>query len=86
MLYIISYDLNAPGQNYEPLYDALRDLGARRILASQWAVDRDNTSCRQLYSHLARYVDANDKLLVTAPDNGWWASNGVAQVIRDVTR
>lgn len=84
MLYIISYDLNAPGQNYEPLYRALRDISATRILDSQWAANRANTSCQGLFEYLWPHMDANDKLLVTAPSS-WWASGGVAAPLKNMT-
>ena len=82
MLYIISYDLNAPGQDDNALYDALQSLGANRILKSQWTVNRDNTSCQQLFDYLSLFVDKNDTLLVTAP-SAWWASNRIVPVIRN---
>ena len=73
MLYIISYDLIAPGQDYEPLWAELNRLGAKRVLQSQWAVRRTNTNPIALRDHLKRFIDANDRLLVTAPrgQDGW---------------
>jgi len=37
--YLVSYDLDQPGpQNYERLEKRLRDLGAVRVLYSQWVL------------------------------------------------
>jgi hypothetical protein len=74
MRYLISYDLHRPGQNYDAVIKAMNDLGAVRVLLSQWAVRRANTSANALRDHLVRYVDANDRILVVSIDSGDWAS------------
>uniref|UniRef100_UPI003FD8692B hypothetical protein n=1 Tax=Desulfovibrio sp. TaxID=885 RepID=UPI003FD8692B len=39
MSYLISYDLNAPGKNYDQLYDAIKSLGGWwHHLDSTWIV------------------------------------------------
>ena len=77
MRYIISYDLNTPGQNYEPLWEALREIGAQRILQSQWIARRINTNAENLRNYIDQHLDANDGILVTCLDNADWASRGV---------
>ena len=75
MRFVISYDLNRPGQNYTTLWEALAQLGAQRILQSQWIVRR-NTSAQELNNFLWQYMDQNDRLLVTCLDDGnWWQRN-----------
>ena len=74
MRYVISYDLLTPGQNYEPLWEALRGLGAQRLLQSQWIVRRINTNAAGLRDFVGQYIDANDRLLVTCLDSTDWAS------------
>lgn len=71
--YIISYDLIAPGKNYQPLYDALQAAGAKRVLLSQWAV-KINQTAEQLRDAIRAYMDANDRLLVDELSDSNWAS------------
>ena len=61
----ISYDLRAPGRNYQPLYDAIKSYGAWcHALESTWLVVTTENS-GTVWSKLARYLDSNDGLLVT---------------------
>lgn len=61
--YEVSYDLMAPGKNYEPLYARLREHGAEKILLSQWALKTTWTAV-QIRDDLRRFIDGNDRLLV----------------------
>ena len=61
--YEISYDLMAPGKNYDALYARLGELGAERILYSQWVL-RTTWNAVQVRDDLRRFIDANDRLLV----------------------
>lgn len=69
--YLISYDLDKPGQNYDRLIARLKEHGAFRVLLSQWALKSTWTPI-QLRDDLRTYVDSNDRLLVTEVGN--WAS------------
>jgi len=73
MRYLISYDLIVPGKNYQPLWNALAELGAKKVLLSQYIVRRNNTSAVGLRDHLVQFVDANDRLLVVCLDSTDWA-------------
>ena len=73
MRYTISYDLNRPGQNYQPLWDALRQIGAHRVLQSHWITRRNNTSASGLRNYLQQFIDSNDRLFVICLDNDNWA-------------
>jgi len=42
--YLVSYDLRQPGQEYPALIKRLEDLGAVRILKSQWARTTESSS------------------------------------------
>ena len=44
MRYLISYDLMKPGKNYDALWAALKEIGAKRVLESEWLVKRINTN------------------------------------------
>lgn len=74
--YVVSYDLNRPGQDYPELWDALKQLGAKRVLLSQWAVHAKGpaTALRDL---LWGYMDNTDRLLVMDCDSADWASNNL---------
>ena len=70
MRYSISYDLIAPGKNYDALWAALRNLGAVRILESQWLTSRVETSPLAIANYLLQFMDRNDRIFVTeVPDN-----------------
>ena len=62
--YLISYDLDKPGQNYERLIARMKQLGAFHVLLSQWALATTWTAI-QLRDDLMQYIDSNDRLLVT---------------------
>ena len=61
--FLVSYDLDKPGQNYEKLSARLKEWRAIRILYSEWVL-RASISAADLRDDLQRYVDANDMLLV----------------------
>lgn len=70
MSYLISYDLLKPGKDYKPLWQALNNLGAVRVLESQWSVNHHNATPLSIANYCLKYMDANDRLLVTEmPDN-----------------
>ena len=70
MLYLISYDLMAPGKDYQPLWNALYALGAVRCLQSQWFVRRTQTTPMALAEYCVKFMDDNDRIFVTeVPSN-----------------
>jgi hypothetical protein len=73
MRYLISYDLDTPGKDYQRLYAALAALGARRVLLSQWVTNRSGTNSIGLRDHLRQFIDASDRILVTSLDVSDWA-------------
>lgn len=62
--YMVSYDLNRPGQDYTALIQALEQIGAVKVLYSQWIL-RTTYSAEQLRNYLWQFMDGNDSLLVT---------------------
>lgn len=78
--YIITYDLNKPGQNYDHLEKELENLGhVTRIQRSTWVLEphiteADSTDAKEfidkicsidsLYNELEPYLDPNDQLLI----------------------
>jgi hypothetical protein len=65
MEYLVSYDLLKPGKDYQPLWTALSNLGAERMLASQWSVTLQNTTPLNVANYLIQFMDNNDRILVT---------------------
>jgi CRISPR/Cas system-associated endoribonuclease Cas2 len=76
MVYLITYDLNKSGQNYQVLYDLLekydyiRDPG----LDSVWFISTTKTA-EKLAEHIQNVLDENDRIFVTKLNsfeyNGW---------------
>jgi hypothetical protein len=62
-MFMINYDLRAPGRNYAPLYSALGNFGAVRILESQFMVEMVATA-KGLHALISQHLDQNDLLLV----------------------
>jgi len=72
--YLVSYDLDQPGQNYEILIGRLKQYNAKRVLYSQWVLQTTLTAI-QLRDDLKAYVDSNDRLLITRVTNDWASYN-----------
>ena len=62
-LYVVSYDLCKPEQDYPQLLEYLQLIGARRLLDSQWIV-RSGATRDAVYSGIRAHLDSNDALLV----------------------
>lgn len=74
MHYLVTYDLNRPGQNYAKLYAALGTYPDNwHYQESAWIVGPAATSF-EVAEFLRPYVDANDSVLVTAltEDTSWF--------------
>lgn len=62
--YLIGYDLNKTGQDYETLIEQIKKLGTWwHHLDSTWIVKSDLTAV-QIRDNLKPYIDDNDELLV----------------------
>lgn len=66
MTYLISYDLNKPGQSYDQLYDAIKAASNEiwcKPLESVYIV-RSSLSAQSIYNKLTPYLDRNDRILI----------------------
>lgn len=64
MLYLISYDLNDPGQDYSKIQSAICRLGeCYRILYSTWVV-KTNLNANGINSSLKQVTDENDRYFI----------------------
>ena len=77
MRYVISYDLQVPGQNYANILRLLKELGAEPILLSQYVLRRENTSARELLDRFRSAIDANDRILIICLDSTEVAEHGL---------
>ena len=69
---LISYDLCKPGQNYNGLYDAIKELSGfwAHPVESVWLVDT-NIPTSEVRDILKKHMDSNDKLLVVQLGLAW---------------
>jgi hypothetical protein len=66
---LISYDLYRPGQNYEMVAKAIKELGSwARVQMSFWYV-RSNFTSAQACQHVWQAMDSNDSLIVIDSTN-----------------
>lgn len=70
-VYLVTYDLNSPGQNYERLYEAIKQYQYCKGLESVWFIS-SNSSASAIRDYLRQHIDGNDKLFVSSL--GGWAS------------
>ena len=76
-LFLITYDLKKPGQNYTELYDSIKGCGQwQHPMESTWVVKVSNlTSSNDIYNLLRPKIDDNDFLFVveiTDQDRQGW--------------
>lgn len=74
MVYLVTYDLKQPGQDYSNVHDAIKSCGAWwHHLESTWLVD-SSLSADQISKRVLQHIDPNDSLLVigvTSEHAGW---------------
>ena len=64
-LYLISYDINEKDAfEYDKLWAKLKEMGAARILYSEWVITGDVNAARSIYDKLAPLTQLKDRLLV----------------------
>ncbi len=65
-LFLIAYDLDQPGQDYDAFYAQLREWGAERVLRSSWMLNTILTTeeIRDKLSGANGLLDSNDRLVV----------------------
>lgn len=76
---IISYDLNSPGQSYDPVINEIKSLGNwAKVQKSLWYVSSAYTA-RQAVDKVWAKMDRNDSLIVIDVQNkaaAWEGLNG----------
>ena len=74
MTYLITYDLQKPGQNYDALINSLNASGAVRIQLSTWVI-RSDLNSGAVRDHFRQYLDANDRIFVGEMTINWASWN-----------
>lgn len=62
-IYLVTYDLKAPGRNYQPVHDYLKRFTHCKGLESVYLIDTES-SATQVCDALKAIIDANDVVLV----------------------
>ncbi len=71
MVYLITYDLNKPGQEYSDLYETIKRFGDWwHFLDSTWLVDTQLTPAK-MRDQMKAVMDDNDSVLVVAFGRPW---------------
>jgi hypothetical protein len=84
--YVITYDLNKAGQNYEALEKAIKSYNAWAKIATTTFVIRSDNNSNGIRDHLKSQMDANDELFVgKLSGEGAWSGLGekVSQWLKD---
>lgn len=75
--YIITYDLNKTGQNYESLEEAIKSYGTYAKIATTTFVICSNDNSSSIRDHLRKQIDTNDELFVgKLTGEGAWVGLG----------
>lgn len=78
VVYLITYVLSEPEQEYDQLHDAIQSLGDTvHLLNSVWLLNYEDMEAGEIRDKLSEYVSYNDELFVTKISSGGysWASN-----------
>lgn len=62
-VYLITYDLNNPGQRHSQILKAVKEYPWARLSESSYAIE-STASPQQVFNSLSSYLDKNDTLYV----------------------
>lgn len=77
MVYLISYDLNKTGKNYEGVYQAIKDASTGvwcHPLESTWLIKSTLSSANSVFEKIKPELDSDDRCFVIEVSNnyqGW---------------
>lgn len=75
--YLVSYDLSAPGRDYQPVYDYMKKFTDRvKPLQTVYLV-YTSKSASTIRDELKALVDGNDKILVVELNTSAWATSNL---------
>lgn len=64
MLYLINYTLGKPEDSYAPLWNALDEMGAERLITPQFVVRQNGTAAKDIQDRFRRLVGSRDHISV----------------------
>lgn len=79
-IYLITYDLQKPGKDYNSLYEAIKECGSEyyHALESIWLVatpEESGVNAKDIYKSIRQHIDSNDRLYIvrvdTLDEQGW---------------
>ena len=73
-VYLVTYDLKAPGKDYSKVFEYLKQFAYCKSMLSVWLVDTRMTA-EQIRDGLWQLVDSNDELFVTRLALDWASLN-----------
>ena len=90
MIYMVTYDLNTPGQKYEQVL-AVLDFIAEGKSYSFWQSSyliKTDLSSEQILGKLQPYLDSNDKLLIIQVSDNYsaWLNDEQQDALRKIFR
>lgn len=77
MVYLITYDLNSPGQNYDDVIKAIKDTSTGAWCTywkSSYLIKSNYSTADSVFDVIKPYLDKNDRVLVIEVKNnkqGW---------------
>lgn len=72
MVYMITYDLNKEGQDYDNVINAIKEASTGcwcTFWKSSYLIQSNYTSASQVFKHIEPYLDSNDRLIVIEVKN-----------------
>lgn len=90
VLYVITYDLKRPEQNYPELINAIKGLGTwAHPMQSTWLVVPNMylmNAASEIYNQLRRHMDSNDLLWISrvTEDHQGYLSNEIVDWLKTV--
>lgn len=73
-VYLITYDLNSPGQDYESLFEEIKSIGPwAKYMRSVWFVE-SSLGSTAIRDRLVKVIDDGDTLFVcrVTEDSAWY--------------
>ncbi len=76
MVYLITYDLNKTGKDYEGVYQAIKDVAVTwcHYWESSWLIKSNLPTANAVFSKIMPHLDDDDRCLVIEVNNnkqGW---------------
>ncbi|WP_298809687.1 hypothetical protein [uncultured Sphingomonas sp.] len=69
---LVTYDLKAPGRNYQPVWDYFKQYNRCKDLESVYLIETDKLPAT-VRDELGKLIDANDKIFIVKLARSWAA-------------